>query len=255
MTTCRLCNSSSNFINAHAIPEAFFRELRDGKKAPLLVAGAIGHFPKKAPIGVYDQQILCADCEATFSPADTYGIDVLLTRFDKFFRPIRNTDITVAFQADNADTTKLLLFLISILWRASVSSHAFYNLVDLGPYEPIARNTLRTSTSSIPEAFDAVLSRWEDSEDNSLPTTAMLNPHREHWEGVNAYRLYLGKVVAYVKVDNRPFAEPFSSLSLRSGSPCRIVTRELSTSKDLIAMKRTVAVAEQNRQHFRSKRI
>lgn len=79
----------------------------------------------------------------------------------------------------------------------------------------------------------------------------MMNPLRERWDSVNAYRLYLGKVVAYVKVDNRSFVEPFRSLSLHAGAPCRIINRQLSTSNDLRAMKNTAVVAEKNRRQFR----
>lgn len=249
MNHCRLCGKNSVFVKSHVIPEAFFRDLRYGGKAPLLVAGKTGHLPKKAPIGVYDQGILCAPCEARFSSVDSYGIAVLLSKFDNYFKPLHVGDRAIAYQGDEVDTTRLLQFLVSILWRGSVSTQPFYSTVSLGPLEQVAREAV--FGAAVPHAFNAVLSRWSDSDHDSLPTTGIINPQRERWGDVNAYRLYLGKVVAYVKVDQRSFVEPFSSLSLHAGAPCRIISRQLSTSKDLRAMRRTVLTAEENRERLR----
>ena len=252
MNPCRLCGANTSLVKSHIIPEAFFRELRNDGEVPLLVAGRKGHLPKRSPIGVYDSKLLCAPCEAKFSSGDSYGIAVLLSHFDHYFKPLQLTAKSLAFQGDDVDTARLLQFLVSVLWRASVSTQLFYATVTLGPLEEPAKNSMFESV--VPSTFNAVLSRWDDADDKSYPTTGMMNPHRERWGDVNAYRLYLGKGVAYVKVDQRNFSEPFAALSLQAGPPCKIVNRRMSTSKDLKAMRKTVAIAERNRALFRSAR-
>lgn len=252
MNRCCFCGKEANLVKSHVIPEAFFRELRRGGEIPLLVSGQEGHLPKRAPIGVYDPRLLCAPCEAKFSSGDSYGVAVLLSQFARYFRPLHLAEKTLAFQGDDVDTARLLRFLVSVLWRASASTLPFYATVDLGSHEESAKNSMFEGV--VPLTFDAVLSRWDDSEDESHPTTGLMNPHKERWGDVNAYRLYLGKVVAYIKVDKRNFAEPFASLSLQTGPPCRIINRELSTSKDLKAMRKTVLASEQSRRLFRRQR-
>ena len=254
MPICRICSATTGFVKSHIIPEAFFRELRDGKETPILVAGAKGNFPKKAPIGVYDNEMLCSACEAKFLQFDTYGIDVLLTRFDEYFRTLRQGEALVGFEGEAVDRLRLLDFLVSVLWRASVSTQPFYQKVDLGPHEQTALGELILAGSGAPDAFDAVLSRWKDDDDDTLPTTGLMNPYRERWGDVNAYRLYLGKIVAYVRVDHRPFSEPFASFSMRSNTPCRVISRRLATSKDLSAMRRTAVTSERNRNAFIARR-
>ena len=105
-----------------------------------------------------------------------------------------------------------------------------------------------------PDCFDAVLSRWMDEDDETLPTTGLMNPHRQRLDQVNAYRLYLGKIVADIRVDQRPFSEPFAHLSLRAPGPCRTISRRLAASKDLKVMRKTVNFSEQNRHEFSSHR-
>lgn len=254
MKRCRFCGAEAGLIKAHVIPEAFFRPLREGGETPLIVAGAKGVLPKRAPIGVYDKELLCASCEARFSPIDSYGIDVLLAGFANHFAPIRNGSELVGYEGSSVDKARLLEFLISILWRASASSQPFYNTVDLGALEQAAKDSLFGSPSVVPPIFNAVLSIWSEAEDDRVPTTALMNPHREKWDGVNSYRLYLGKVVAYVKVDQQQFSDPLASLSLQANGPCVLVTRNLAGSNDIKAMRKTARTSEVNRQAFHAAR-
>lgn len=250
MKHCAFCSNGTSFIKAHVIPEAFFRPLREDGETPLLVAGIRGEFPKRAPIGVYDRELLCSSCEAKFSPTDSYGADVLLGRFHHYFTPIRAGAEIVGYESSSVDKSRLLEFLVSILWRASTSRSPFYSAVALGSHEPAAKASLFASPPAVSDIFDAVLSRWTESDLKQVPGTALLNPHRERWDGVNAYRVYLGRVVAYIKVDKQPFTEPFASLGLRASGPCKLVTRELLRSNDLKAMRQTALVSEANRRSF-----
>ncbi len=88
MTACRRCAQDRKFVKAHAIPEAFFRVLRAGVETPLLVSGEPGLFRKRAPIGVYDEEMLCEAGEPLFGTIDAYGIEVLLNKFDEYFHPV-----------------------------------------------------------------------------------------------------------------------------------------------------------------------
>ena len=247
MVACRLCNSEVALVKAHAIPEAFFREIRDEQQRLLLIAGGAKHYPRKAPIGVYDRNILCAECEPKFGPIDDYGVDVLLRRFDHFFRPVAYGGEALAFSSSTADANRILRFLVSVLWRASVSKEVFYRRVNLGPIEDAARAAVIDRRGSIASDFDAVFSRWSEWSDPDTTSTGILNPHRERWDGINAYRIYLGHLVAYIKVDRRPFMSPFDALSLRSAPPIWTLVREFAGSKDMAVMKRTAELCELNR--------
>ena len=253
MPPCSLCGLNRKLINAHAIPEAFFRKLRIDGETPLLVSGEQGQFPKKAPIGVYDDGILCEACEPAFGRIDDYGINVFLKDFGTDFKPLSKNGETAGFESVTADPSRILQFLVSVLWRASISTHRFFSKVDLGPHEPLARLAVSTPGFELSGVFDAVLSRWKD-EDETVPTTAILDPRREKWFGVNAYRLYLGETIAYVKVDAQPLPERMKAISLRSSPRVLVVARKMAESRDLRAMRRTVHRSHENKQAFSSRR-
>lgn len=132
------------------------------------------------------------------------------------------------------------------MWRASVSTQNLFKHIHLGLYEKSSTLALSGSSPSlILDGFDAVLARWDEADSNDL-TSAIINPHAERYDDVNGYRFSFGNISAFIKADPRPFTEPFSLLSLRSGLPCRVVTRQFSTSKELEAMYEIVMGSEKN---------
>jgi hypothetical protein len=109
-----LCGESNKLVKSHIIPEAFWREIRQGDDAPLLITSVKGEFPKKAPIGVYDDGILCTECEESFGHVDDYGITVLLKRRDELFRPSKDGAGALAYVAEDVDQRTLLKFFVSV---------------------------------------------------------------------------------------------------------------------------------------------
>lgn len=220
----------------------------------MLVSGAYCEWAKKLPVGVYDSKILCKACEAQLKAIDSFGVDVLLKQHEKHFQPLVQHGKTVGFESTSIDKARLLQFLIAVLWRASVSVENFYRQVELGPHETTAQEIAFSST--VPSSFgvfDALLSRWHDKQDLDLLAYPLLDPRREKWpDGVNAYRLYFGEIVAYIKVDSRPFQPPFSSMSLLRSPTLKVVSRNLATSKDFRAMVDTAAKSHRNAFQFRS---
>lgn len=251
---CRLCLNAGKLVKAHAIPEAFFRELREDSKAPIIISGSPSAFPKKAPIGVYDEGSLCDQCEPKFAAIDDYGIQVLLKRLDELFIPVSGSAGVVAYQASGIDQEVLLRFLVATLWRAAVSTQTFYRRVELGPYEDTARRVILNPQSPLPAVFGAALSRWTVDEESQFKSGAPMDPFREKWDGVNAYRLYLGEVVAYVRVDSQPFRSPLREIALLAQNSTTLIARSLSKSKDMAAMARTAKESHKYEKHRRISR-
>jgi hypothetical protein len=79
-----------------------------------------------------------------FGAIDDYGVNVFLKDFHSEFQPISHGDQIAGFESAVADPTRLLQFLVTVLWRASASTHSFYSKVDLGCYEPLARLAVDT---------------------------------------------------------------------------------------------------------------
>lgn len=218
-----------------------------GGESPILVSTRKGDFRKRAPIGVYDQGILCDSCERLFSNCDDYAIRVFLKDFHSLFSPQVKNGKVIAYLGAGIDQKLLNQFFVGTLWRASVSTQPFYSRVALGPLEGVAKAAFLGSDSRDLMRFSTALSRWNASPERQGLTLALASPFREKWDGVSAYRFYLGQTVAYIKVDSRPFRMPLNKLVLGASDHVQVVCRDFDGSKDYGALITIVREAERNR--------
>jgi hypothetical protein len=157
IAVCRMCDQTKGLIKAHVIPRKFFEGIKGTDKYAVQINAnkALRESGTFHQAGVYDNKILCEECERRFSDLDSYGWKVLGT--PSLDDPVRDEDGNSYAYKIACDTDKLRRFLLAVLWRASVSGHEFYSRVKLGPYETVIKRRI----------FDPPLKPDE------FPTTAM----------------------------------------------------------------------------------
>jgi hypothetical protein len=201
---CKLCGQSKNLINAHIIPASFWSV---GSKPLAMFSDINGAKPRKSPIGIYDSNILCDDCDNELGKLDQYALENLIRKpgttnfsFDgvtKKYTPI--------------DVGKIYNFILSVAWRASKSKHDFYAEIVLGPYEDKfgdAFNLLNTSSLK----FEIFIAEFDT---NVLP---YLQPKSVKVDNVNGVLLYLGRFKIFVKTDQRTLHNTLGSFLLQDGN-------------------------------------
>lgn len=227
---CRLCDDNNDFGKSHIIPKSFFTLLRQVNKDPILVTGNEGEFPKRSPVGEYDTEILCKKCETIFDAWDSYGKELLIDQFENFER-IEHGNGDFFYKVTNYNYEKIKLFLVSILWRASVSKRRFYEKVNLGPYESVAKRMILNNDSRAKTVFPVVLEKYEHP-----LAGGMLEPCISRIDGINFYQLNLLDYVIRIKVDKRKGSEAFHNLALSPEGPLYIIGRDFESSKDFRIM-------------------
>lgn len=201
---CKGCGEEKNLIRAHIIPESFFVGLRDGAKPTKIISNTPGVYPKKSPIGVYDINTLCRECEDQFQDLDDYGFKVLIQNESQLEKLYDKGEL-VGYRINDINFKRLKIFFISILWRASISKNYFFNGVDLGALENQAKQIIWERHIPGIHDFSFILSKFDD--DGAGRT--ILNPHRERWFNINYYRFYLYGYILYIKADSRKTPEKF----------------------------------------------
>ncbi len=195
---CRGCQKERKLIKAHIIPESFFRGLREGKLSPEIHSTAGGFYPKKAPIGVYDKEILCNECEQIFQKYDDYGCQILIKN-ESNFEPLDHEGKHVGYRINSIDNKKLKLFFLSVLWRASISRHYFYSRVALNKLENKLKELIWNNNPGGKHDFSFALGKFED--DGAGRT--IQNPFQERFWGIRYYRFYMYGYVLYIKSDSQ----------------------------------------------------
>lgn len=192
-----------------------------------------GYRQKKSPIGEYDESILCAECERKFNELDAFGSDVLISNFDNFFSTVSLSNKLNCYQSSSVDKGKLLRFLISVVWRASVSRRDFYSRIKLDDYEElIAKQFIFENVFS--PVFDAILFRWTTNPPTISPC---------YIDTKKTYVFYMGRVKAYIKVDDNAFPSDLKYLSLCGDGVVKIPECEFEGSDD---EKKAIRVFENN---------
>ena len=217
---CKGCGEDKRLIKAHVIPESFFRGLKDGDKAPRIHSTEDGVHPKKSPIGIYDKNILCFDCEQVFKQVDDYGFKVLI-RDEDALEALEHDGKTVGYRANNIDYKMLKSFFLSILWRASVSQHYFYSGVNLGALETKLKNLVWENDSGDIHDYSFVLAKFEG--DGAGRT--IMDPHQERWFNVRYYRFYLYGYILYVKADSQKTPSKWEKFISQSNDDLIVVLR------------------------------
>src|SRR5262245_8041911 len=147
---CRLCLQPKALLASHVLPEFIYKPLYDNKHRMIPVIDVAGHMQRQKPMqqGVREP-LLCLECEGHLNNSFERP-NISLWRSMVTQQPVGNTTITALELEENItvlkfegfDYSSFKLLLLSMLWRASVATHADYVVVDLGPHEELIRQML-----------------------------------------------------------------------------------------------------------------
>lgn len=259
MSICKFCLQEKTFVDAHIIPRAFFEAIKpsngkDRSEALVLATNSKGMFPVKRTIkGPSDPNLVCLDCEKRFGPLDNYAIRVLLRNEGSHISKHLNGE-TLAWVIDSkkCDYKQIMLFFISLLWRADMTDIPFFAGVDIGPYADIAKEALLKQKSEDIEKFSVFLARYN----LGLGRNPILSPYSKRFDGINIYHFYLGSgYMAYIKVDKRPFPVEFENLKISPGLFLILNRGRFEDSKDLIVMQKVYKDAEQLKLDYKKTKL
>jgi len=237
---CKFCQQDRKLIKAHIIPRSFLEI--DPAEPSRLATNKDGVFPKRAPTGIYDTKLVCETCERLFSPYDNYAQHLLLANRETAI-PILHNQQPIAYNYGPYDYHKLKLFFLSLLWRASESSHAFYRRIRLGPHETTIRQAVFDSDPGNADFFSVVLAKFPKP-------YGILDSHRTRFDRVNFCQIYLAEYVAHIKVDKQPLPDAFQGFELNEGRSLILLARDLANSKDTQVMR---SIALKNQKFFNRK--
>ena len=112
MGICRLCGEEKPLIKAHIVPAPFWPNATSGM--PKLLTNTEGIFPRRAPIGVYDEEILCRTCDQTLGILDQKAAENLLQAKPV---PLFGSARDIGYHYPNYQSDDLLSFVASVAWR------------------------------------------------------------------------------------------------------------------------------------------
>ena len=232
MITCKLTGNKGKGVKKLTLFRKHFMSCLTKVMARCkLITNTNGVYPKKLPIGVYDQTIVTKEGEAIFGDWDNYAAHLLLENLGEQKEVTRSNEL-IAWQIAEYDYSLLKLFALSMLWRAHSSSQLSFSKVNLGPHEPTIKNILLESNPGLPDQYSVNIARWLDEEFGPV----FMDPFIEKYSGVNFYRFYCGRYVFYIKVDKRKNIGILKEMQLGATKALYLIARRFSKSKERTIM-------------------
>jgi hypothetical protein len=219
---CRFCDEDKpTLARAHIIPRSFFKVIRGKENYTVEMRASQKAVKEKyQQAGNYDTGILCEACERKFSKCDAHGHSVFTKVFEEpeIYRDPAGYEC--AYVLPNVDFRLLKLFVLSLLWRASVSSLDFFSNVHLGErHEGTIRSLISEDTIEGADDYQFFCSHQRDARYKKV----ILPPWKRRMDGINYIQLYLPDIQIVVKVDKRPLPEIFAPISIKPKAPHYLV--------------------------------
>src|SRR6266540_673770 len=151
---CKLCGETRELRNSHIISELFFRRLYDESSRAREIQDVL---QKQIPIQQgYREYLLCGDCEQQFGRYERYISKIWNLKFPE---PLSSAPPPASRECPEFEPLRGIvyktfkLFHLSVLWRAGVTTHPFFKVVTLGPFEEELRLMLRAEEAGPPDRF------------------------------------------------------------------------------------------------------
>ena len=236
---CKLCLQNKPLLKkSHIIPDFMHQGLFDQTHA--LHKIDLNDFKKSVKLynGEYESNILCANCDnniigqyENYASIILYG-GKLSKSEDITFQNRRNIHGVELTYCKGIDYTKFKLFLLSVLWRSSISKREFFRNVSLGPYEDKIREMILNSDPGEPLDFPCFISTYKNIKD--LPDGFIGQPKKYRTGNILGHTFFIGGFVYIFLVSKIKKPDWLSEVAINKDNEMSIVHMNRENAKELI---------------------
>jgi hypothetical protein len=206
--TCRLCLLDAPLRRSHVFPEFLFGSLYGDDHRYLTVPLSKHESVRHEQKGIREE-LLCGTCEQRIGRYERYASQILFHRPSSY----ESRSGQILYVAD-VDYEQFKLFMLSLLWRSSVSSARGFRNVRLGPHEEILRSHLLRGDPGAPNFYPCMVQSLSAHREEFK--AMIVPPDPVKLAGVRAYRAaFAGFVWTWL----------VSSLVNRSGAYAPVIDR------------------------------
>jgi hypothetical protein len=242
---CALCQSNSPLQDSHIIPEFLYEELYDKIHRFHIVPFDASKPERFRQQGIYEK-LLCEVCEQKFSVWEKYTKETFCEGIG-----IKMKQIGPLVKFENFDYHKFRLFLLSLLWRMSVSTKDFFKLVNLGSkHEEILRLALLNENPLEPLQYPCLMSIVHNN--GKLPFSQLsTQPMHMKSDGKHCYCVVISGMLFQFYVTSHSLPAIFADACISKKNEMRIVISEIQKIPFLAEYVSKLGVAVQSRRQLK----
>lgn len=228
---CKFCRSTTDLIKAHILPRQYFHRIKGSQKH--LICYKVGSDEKSEYMqaGIWDDNILCGKCDGIFGVWDDYSYKILSSSFAPSQLAFDNLAVTIGA----VDFDKFKLFCLSLLWRVSITTQPAFARVRLGPHQKAVYDLLVNRDPDDSGIYAPVLIRYQPKDFGGI----FWNAQDLRMGKINCYFFYIPPFKLLIKVDKRPFEDPFCLLTLKRNALLYAVIQEKYSRGEIFMLEQT----------------
>lgn len=193
---------------------------------------------KLQPNGFYDSDILCDDCDRKLlGSLESYSSIVIWggkARQDQYpaFEKKANQLNQKFLHLTNVNYTKFKLFLLSIIWRASISKQMIFDSVSLGEHEDKIRKMILENDPG--RSYEYPVGVFVLTENSNHPTKMIANPIKvKHGDNLSYLFLINGLVINY-KIDGEEDKEFYDHIMINENNTMNVYIFDEKGSQEFL---------------------
>lgn len=194
MSVCRLCLRNGDLCKSHIFPEFMYVHCYDSSHTYIEFNADKRKYNKKRRKGIYER-LLCKKCEEIIQRYEDYAKSLLYLdvkpRISATKKPYSN---------ECYDYRLFKLFVLSLLWRASISTLDAFKLVSLGKYEEELRQVLINGLETKVENFPICMYQTHINGKFSDGVFMEMYPSKSKHDGKTIYQFVADGIFFFVGV-------------------------------------------------------
>ena len=243
MGICKLCNEERKLIKkSHIISKFMYQDLYDKNNKPYKFSPnlmALGDHRKLRPSsGEYDSDLLCEKCDNVvigkyeyYASKALYGGKLPINESPVFNNYINLQDVEF-IHCKNINYNKFKLFLLSILWRASISKRNLFSDVDLGIHEDTIRKMIFLNNPKNIDEYPILLLTYLN--DETVYNNIIVQPRIIKEDGRTMYAFIIAGVVYIFHISRNNIPEIFINSTINSNNEMKILHFPKGRGKNFI---------------------
>lgn len=244
---CRLCEIEQELCNSHIIPEFFYKNIYNTPNKFCFTKINGRKILIKTEQKGLREYLLCKSCESTFSLWEKYAKDIFYPRNNKSTIELHNKvgDMNITINEFHSfDYDKFKLFLMSILWRISVSSEKFNTIEIAEEHIDILHNALKLKKPLEENEYPCFL-QIIINEDNSYFDGSIIGPYETDYKGYKTVNILIDSFLFIFIIGELELNEKIQNIILNQKGIMSVTTKKILSDTNLMEM---IKISENNYQ-------
>lgn len=244
---CKLCQTEQNLCKSHIVPESFYTGKGKGIYVNIF---SDRKYPQRILKGLYEP-MLCKPCEDKIGIYEQYAKKILIDDIESYLKYPNYYEIP---QSDY-NYEKIKKFLLSVLWRMSVSNLDNFKNINLDKYENIARLMI---DDKIPLDENLFIFSIRKNPPN-LKTSNMVYGIKASYKSTTVYKLTFGgyNLDVFLEYDINEIKKDINAkkMFLLKNQDLTIIQAELINKKTIAEIKERFDIYKQYLDNKKNKNI